>query len=199
MAWHGARPRRPSRRRQAWTGHFRTATLAVLLLTAAVAFGIERWEPRSSVAGVTIVDGDSLRNQSHEFRLYGIDAPELHQTCTDEQGRSYRCGRDAKGHLARLVTEPPTCRRVQTDRYGRTVARCEAGGRELNRAMVEDGWAVAYLTHSPDYAMAEAAARRAKRGIWRGRFETPQSWRDRSRKRGGHADTSGSGDALPPD
>lgn len=50
---------------------------------------------------------------------------------------------------------------------------CVAGGVELNRAMVEAGWAVSY----GGYRAAEDVARREGRGLWAGAFERPQEWR----------------------
>ena len=45
--------------------------------------------------------------------------------------------------------------------------------------MVRLGWAVAYTRHSLSYVRLEAEARRAKRGIWAGRFEMPEDYRAR--------------------
>jgi endonuclease YncB( thermonuclease family) len=45
--------------------------------------------------------------------------------------------------------------------------------------MVREGWAIAYRRHSLDYIGLEGEARRAKRGIWSGRFEEPEKWRRR--------------------
>ncbi len=47
--------------------------------------------------------------------------------------------------------------------------------------MVRKGWAVAYVRHSLNYATLEAEARRAKRGLWEGRFEEPEAYRNRQR------------------
>ena len=131
---------------------------------------------------VYVIDGDSLRLGDVEVRLYGIDAPELAQKCMDKTGRLYDCGRKARQFLKRLVRAGTvTCRIGEYDRYDRAVAVCLAGGRELNQAMVEAGWAIAYLHHSLDYVNAENKARKARTGIWRGWFEIPQEWRRNQR------------------
>src|SRR5690606_2389809 len=65
------------------------------------------------------------------------------------------------------------CEGWSRDRYDRLLARCTVAGRDLARAMVEQGWAVAY----GGYDDAEAEARRARRGLWAGSFERPQDWR----------------------
>ncbi len=85
---------------------------------------------------------------------------------------------------------------VDADRYDRTIAVCTAGDRDINEAMVEDGWAVALSKHTPAYLPAERRAQAARRGIWQGWFEDPALWRERNR--GTRADGSGM-PAIPPD
>ena len=43
--------------------------------------------------------------------------------------------------------------------------------------MVHQGWALAYRRFSTAYVGAEAAAKAAKRGVWRGKFIAPWDWR----------------------
>jgi endonuclease YncB( thermonuclease family) len=130
----------------------------------------------------TAIDGDSLRKGEQEYRLHGIDAPELHQTCTGTGGKSLPCGRAARDHLRGLVRAGALdCDILETDRYGRRVAECRAGDLDINREMVRSGWAIAYRRHGTDYQDAESAARAAGRGLWQGTFETPERWRERQR------------------
>ena len=74
-----------------------------------------------------------------------------------------------------------TCQVLDTDRYGRSVAECTAGSVNLNDAMVRSGWAIAYTRHGQDHAAAEAEARAARRGLWQGRFQAPEAWRNANR------------------
>jgi endonuclease YncB( thermonuclease family) len=121
-----------------------------------------------------IVDGDTLRFGSARVRLTGIDAPELDQTCADASGQEYACGMEAKRFVADLIGGQETsCSRSGRDRYGRVLASCSAGGRDLGNAIAEAGWAVTEV----DYAFAALAARAAHRGIWQGPFEDPAAWR----------------------
>ncbi len=132
--------------------------------------------------GFTAIDGDSLRKGEREYRLHGIDAPELHQTCTRADGGSFACGRAARDHLRSLVRgKTLDCDILETDRYGRLVAECRAGTLDINREMVRSGWAIAYRRHGSDHVDAEADARQAGRGLWQGTFETPERWRERQR------------------
>lgn len=157
--------------------------LVFLALFALIAFAMGRTGWFAPEEGRFLaIDGDSLRKGEQEYRLHGIDAPELHQQCQDAHGRDYACGRAARDELKRLVTgQTLTCEISETDRYGRLVADCRADGTDINRAMVLSGWAIAYRRHGTSYAQEEAEARSARRGIWQGRFETPERWRDQNR------------------
>ena len=70
-----------------------------------------------------------------------------------------------------------TCKGSTRDRYGRLIAVCYAGDHDLNAKMVRQGWALAYRRYSMDYVDAEAAAKDAGVGMWRGEFEPPWEWR----------------------
>lgn len=123
------------------------------------------------------IDGDTLMVGDQEVRLFGIDAPEYHQTCK-RNGGSWACGADAADLLARLATGKQVfCQSMGNDRYGRVLGRCVAGTTDLNRTMVANGYAVAYRRYSADYLSIEESARVAKRGIWAGTFETPERYR----------------------
>jgi hypothetical protein len=112
-----------------------------------------------------------------EVRLFGIDAPELTQTCTRD-GKPWACGSAAADQLSKLIAgKQLKCEPVGKDRYGRTLARCSAGDADLNRTMVATGYALAYRRYSTDYVSAEESARVARRGIWSGTFEQPSEVR----------------------
>jgi endonuclease YncB( thermonuclease family) len=134
--------------------------------------------PADIVGRASVIDGDTIVIHGAHIRFYGIDAPESGQSCTDAGGRSYRCGQRAALALDNEIAgRAVSCDNRDVDRYGRIVAVCAAGGVELNRWMVAQGWAVAYRRYSSDYVPDEAAAKSAGRGIWAGRFEMPEAWR----------------------
>jgi endonuclease YncB( thermonuclease family) len=138
------------------------------------------------------VDGDSLKLGGSNIRLHAIDAPEYKQDCHEPDGAPWPCGREAHRLLRSLVqSKQATCRPVDTDKYGRTVAECSVDGRSLNEEMVRQGFAVAYIHHGRKHERLEAEAREAKRGIWRGRFERPEDWRAREKLVRGDAGGSG--------
>lgn len=132
-----------------------------------------------NLAGVpTVTDGDTVRMGEHRIRLYGIDAPERGQTCTDDAGDNWPCGISATAVLRSFISEAQIeCRRKDTDRYGRIVAACYKDGIDINAWMVRNGWAVAYTRYSTDYVGEETLARTERLGIWAGEFMTPEEWR----------------------
>ena len=125
---------------------------------------------------VSVHDGDTLTLNGEKIRLLYIDAPELRQNCRLDR-RQYPCGERSRDALIALVgRKEVTCDAAKRDRYRRLLGDCRAGGVDLNRAMIRDGWAVAYdKTLKAD----EAEAKRRGAGIWAGTFENPREWRRR--------------------
>lgn len=127
-------------------------------------------------------DGDSLSVAGLSVRLFGIDAPELDQTCSRD-GVVWPCGKEAQRRLQSMVTgKHVTCRRVDTDEFGRMVAVCSTAERELNSAIVEAGWAIAFRKYSDAYLDDELRARSSGLGIWSSRFELPGDYRQRKQR-----------------
>ena len=146
---------------------------AILGLLALVSARLDHVSTRQLAGEPMINDGDSITLKGERIRLRGIDAPEYMQTC-ERDGVTYPCGRLSREALARLAKNGPVnCSGWERDRYGRLLATCTAGGIELNRRQVEEGWAVAY----GNYRDAEESARERGLGIWAGSFERPRDWR----------------------
>jgi endonuclease YncB( thermonuclease family) len=168
----------------------------MLLLAVAVIYFGDLAGPLGLHFGVSVIDGDSIRDGRRRIRLYGIDAPELSQQCRDGAGQAYACGERAREVLESLIGGREIgCRVVEEDRYGREVARCQVDSVQLNREMVRRGWAVAYDRHSLEYMVAEVEARRARAGLWQGSFEMPESYR-REQQNGVGRDSTGTWDWL---
>jgi len=130
------------------------------------------------VGRARIVDGDTVAFRDDVIRLHGIDAPENAQHCLDAAGGDYRCGEAATRALETLVAgREIRCSGTDRDRYGRLIAVCWVGGREINRWMVSSGRALAYIRYSRDYATEELDAAQAHRGLWAGSFEAPWDFR----------------------
>lgn len=124
---------------------------------------------------VKVVDGDSLVINREEIRLQGIDAPELSQNCSDENGEEYECGKEAMNFLRKIILKTIKCRANGKDVYERTLAECfDDEGQSINRLMVVNGWAIAY---GEKYEDEEKIAKAAKKGVWKGKFMRPELYR----------------------
>ncbi len=174
--------RRFVRRTRPWPRWLESLVVALVLLGMAVfAKGLEV-EDITGTGPYAVVDGDSLRFNGQDIRLHGIDAPELNQKCLNSAALEYACGRDAKSQLRTIIRgRKVSCKKREIDRYGRQVANCQADSVDINREMVKLGWAVAYTKHSSLFLKEQRLARAAKRGIWQGKFEAPESYRERNR------------------
>jgi endonuclease YncB( thermonuclease family) len=151
------------------------AALLLITLPALAATDVERisGSPR-------IVDGDTLVIDGTRIRLHGIDTPEAKQTC-QRDGIDWLCGQEASKALRDYVGGAELrCERIDTDRYGRMVAKCfMPNGIDIGEWMVSNGWALAYRSYSKEYMDEESAAEAAERGLWAGEFVEPWVWRRR--------------------
>ena len=161
---------------------------ALLLMLPAIAQAAE-------ITGVPkIREGDQIQIGNSRIRLGGIDAPSVDQLCLNNSGERWTCGVAARDELIKHVGNKSwTCHARATDRRGRTVARCEVEGEDIQKWMVSNGWALAFVRVSRDYEADEKAAREAKAGMWHGAFIAPWDWRTRNKK------TTILGAAKPPE
>lgn len=119
---------------------------------------------------VGITDGDTLTaltadNVQMKVRLAGIDTPERGQPY-------YKAAKQALSDLA--FDRNAVIDFNKQDRYGRTVAKVLVDGRDVNLAIVTQGWAWWYRKYATEqsaedqklYEAAENDARSARRGLW---------------------------------
>jgi endonuclease YncB( thermonuclease family) len=144
------------------------ALYALVLLSLGLAQGV-------LMGRASVVDGDTLEIRGVRIRLWGIDAVESSQVCLDASGKPWPCGRRAAFALADFLGQRTVrCERRDTDRYGRVVAVCHVGGVEVNRWLVEQGWALAYVEYGGSvYLQAQRQAQAARRGVWQGTLPAP--------------------------
>ena len=165
------------------------------ILIAMVAMTLPAAVHAADIVGLAkIRDGDQVQIGTSRIRLGGIDAPSVDQLCLNNNGDRWTCGVAARDELARHVDNKSwTCHPRQTDRRGRIVARCEVEGEDIQKWLVQSGWAMAYSRFSHDYDADEKSARDAKAGMWQGAFIAPWDWRVRNKK------TAILGATKPPD
>jgi endonuclease YncB( thermonuclease family) len=169
----------------------RQAARAILGIVAAAAIPwgnptIKARTPDAHVAGIPIsgpvrvVDGDTLVVGGRRVRMEGIDAPEVAQTCVSSSGAPWPCGQRALEELVRLIgRQTVTCDDRGSDKYGRTLGICFAGGIDLNGEMVRRGFAWAFVRYSRTYVAVEAQARASRVGIWSGNAQPAWEYRAR--------------------
>lgn len=100
--------------------------MRALAIAAAIGMVLAFALGRNARAGeALVIDGDTLALDGRTVRLWGIDAPEIRQTCANGNGDRYRCGIAAARALETIIIgRDVTCTAIDTDRYGRDVARC---------------------------------------------------------------------------
>jgi endonuclease YncB( thermonuclease family) len=132
------------------------------------------------VGKAVVIDGDTLEVGGERVRLYGIDAPELDQTCR-WPNKVIPCGRIASTAAMDLIAgvDRVVCETRGRDASGRWIATCTADGFDIGRNMVHTGWALADRRQSTAYVEVEDQARNAGRGLWKGEFVPPWEWRNR--------------------
>ena len=137
---------------------------------------------------VKLSDGDSLKftRDKNRARLFGIDSPELAQTCI-KNSKKWQCGRAAKKALYQKIAQRSlTCIGDDYDKHRRLIATCYLyTGRSktyenLNAWMVKNGWAIAYVYYSNRYSSQQQFAKQNKLGIWQGTFMEPFKWRKKN-------------------
>jgi endonuclease YncB( thermonuclease family) len=153
------------------------AVWAVIVLQLALLQAGKGWAWTGEVVGVADGDTITVLRDGHEqvkIRFYGIDAP--------ESGQPY--GKASKKHLSSLVYGKSVQVEVMdTDRYGRTVARIFVDGTDVNAAQLLSGNAWLYERYCKDWVCGEwlglqAEARSRGAGLWAARNPTPPwQWR----------------------
>jgi endonuclease YncB( thermonuclease family) len=130
-------------------------------------------------AAQSITDGDTLKQGGLTSRVWGIDAPELSQTCPD----GWPAGRVAATRLQPLTTgRPVACQEKDRDRYGRTVAICRASGEDLGAILVREGLAWAFVRYSSGYVGDERQAKANDLGVHTHQCIPAWEWRTQQRR-----------------
>src|SRR5215471_8613949 len=95
-----------------------TRASALALFLAMVGCLVAAGPSRAVTATATVRDANSIQLGDVTYRLDGVDAPELDQTCIDDHADPWTCGLEARDQLTKLIA-------------GRSV-RCDDVGPEKN-------------------------------------------------------------------
>lgn len=131
-----------------WVG----AAILVALLTLVMwkcQGAVDAQTPLEVVGRASVVDGDTIEIRGLNVRLWGIDAPEGAQICIGPERAQEPAGRRSAAALAGIVAgRNVACRQRDLDRYGRPVSLCRVGDLDLSGAMIERGWAWAFIRYT---------------------------------------------------
>lgn len=122
-------------------------------------------------------DGDTVYGVGYAppIRLWGIQAPELRDKQTGQESAAGMRTRAALEELLAASGHRAKCEPRKWDRYCRVVASCAAGTTDVSLELLKGGMAYGFWLSdtasdkaalSVAYAMAEAEARKERRGLW---------------------------------
>ncbi len=126
-----------------------------------------------------VIDGDTVRYNGTAVHLWGIDAPEKGQTCSD----GWQAGSMAADYLAGLIDNRRLACEVKPPDPklpGRTYALCKVDGQDLGAAMAGAGMAWSYAAQTQDYTVPESNAMISVVGIHA--HDCMKAWEWRSRR-----------------
>jgi endonuclease YncB( thermonuclease family) len=137
----------------------------------------------SLAASAIVRDGHTIQLGDVTYRLDGIDAPEIDQTCIDDHADPWSCGVDARDQLAKLIDgRTVRCDDLGPDKLSRKrhagVCTVDGESTSLNQQLAKQGLAISAEPSLKVHANDEAAAAKAdKAGLWKGCFVAPQDFR----------------------
>lgn len=117
-------------------------------------------------------------------RLFGVDAPDTDQVCSNSTGSSYNCGEEAASWVRNWIDQNPIdCYILKVNPNGQDLATCIWGEYDIGAALVGAGWGIADIRETSIYKPYEAKAQSESSGLWQGSFYSPEDWRDIKRGR----------------
>lgn len=132
----------------------------------------------------TVINANVFYIGGRYVRLFGVDAPDSDQICSDAVGSSYNCGEVAASWVRGWIDKNPIdCYLLKINPNGQDLATCVWGEYDIGAALVGAGWAIANTKETDIYRPYEAKAKSELSGLWQGTFYAPEDWRDIKRRR----------------
>ncbi|MBR1600752.1 MAG: thermonuclease family protein [Alphaproteobacteria bacterium] len=127
-----------------------------------------------------VVTASTLFINGLNIKMYGVDAPDINQTCANHFGQGYYCGKEARNWLQSwLGNKEVTCHilgKVE-NRWATGTCFIDNNKYDVGAVVINAGWAVAYTKNTDIYIGYENQAKANKRGLWAGTFYKPWDWR----------------------
>jgi len=143
-------------------------TVMMLLMSASLGTGEVVGTAAARGGGALLVDNTLIR-------LAGISAPGVIQYCENAGRVLYACGRLSEEALASIVAgRRVTCKLLPENRE---VGSCSVANQDIAEALLQNGYVVTSRSGtSLRYRQLAKSAKRARRGLWQGRFLHPEDW-----------------------
>ncbi len=155
--------------------------LVVLGLLGGIVFFLsETISPRANVieGRSEIIDGDTLLVDGFRVRLFGIDAPELGQSCITANNIQFDCGAEAVRFLENVIGNAMVrCSQRYNTSTDYFVGTCLVRKTDIAKKIVQEGYARAYRQFSQTYLGEERYAKKRKLGLWAGEFTSASLFR----------------------
>lgn len=120
-------------------------------LRSALALAVVAFPARAQ----TVLDGNTIVLEGRHVRLWGIEAPEPHATCS-----GWPAGEIATAFLHDLINNRSiACTARGLDKSGKLFGTCRSAGVDVGATMVRKGMAWAAQKYTRDYVELEAAAK----------------------------------------
>ena len=126
----------------------------------------------------TFLSANILYVGGRYIRLFGVDAPDVDQICSDSFEASYNCGEEAVSWIRNWVDKNYIdCYLLKISPKGQDLATCIWGEYDIGAALVKSGWAVANRKETDIYVPYQVKAQSEQSGLWQGTFYLPEDWR----------------------
>jgi endonuclease YncB( thermonuclease family) len=116
-----------------------------------------------------VVDGLTLVFGLNRVRIVSLEGPSGDAACFDGENSLWACGLRARVALHNMTRRQQlTCLPVSSSPQGLIAATCSAGGVDVGRMLVSQGWARPEQPGTVDYTREIQAAKQQKLGLWDG-------------------------------
>ena len=126
----------------------------------------------------TVISANVFYVGGRYVRLFGVDAPDIDQICSDNLEASYNCGEEAASWVRNWIDNNVIdCYLLKISPNGQDLATCVWGDYDIGAALVGAGWGLANRNDSDIYVPYQVKAQSEKFGLWQGTFYLPEDWR----------------------